>query len=120
MLVTLYGAFPNLIHLGPLPVGTNEFHGLDFDPIHHTWSVIDSPVMAFGGPPDRQAIDRALKRVLDAAMGSVHRDRLIHEALVASGIAALTEGDTITAEHLEKMHEELMKRMIPLIVLEDR
>lgn len=119
VLVTLYGGFPYLIHLGPLPVKTNEFRGLDFDPVHHTYSVIGSPVMAFGGPPDRQAIDRALKQVLDAAMGSVHRDRLIHEALVASGTAALTEGDTITAEHLEKMHEELMKRLIPLIVLEE-
>ncbi|WP_167757879.1 hypothetical protein [Deinococcus fonticola] len=52
-------------------------------------------------------------------MGSVQRDRLSHEALVASGMAALTEGDTITAVQLEKMHEELVERLIPLIVLEE-
>lgn len=119
VLITLYGGFPYLICLGLFPSSVGNLQGLSFDPVRHSHSVMNCPETIFGDPPNRQAVERALDRVLNASMAKVQRDRLIHEAFVASGLASLSENDLITAEHLERMREELMQRLIPLIVIED-
>ena len=113
-LVTLFGELNFLVPLGPLAAAPSPLPGRTFDPQAHRSALIHSPDVVFGDT-DEAAVRGGLSTMLRAGGWDAVRDRIVHEALTASGIAQLQEGEMITEEMSDRFTRELMSRLDPYI-----